>query len=225
MISSSIARKALMALTGLALLGFVIAHLAGNLQVFLGPEVFNAYGKKLEDFGPVLWIARLTLLAIFLIHIYLGAVLSAENRAARPVPYFRERTVKATPASRTMMLTGLLILAFVIFHLAHFTFRVIFFDQTPEVQLHGAQARDIYRMLVLGFQRWYVVAAYLVAQVFLAMHLSHGASSMFQTLGIEHPKYDPVIRRIGPVLAGLIFIGYVSIPTAVLAGIVTLPTP
>lgn len=224
--TSSIGRKGAMAVTGALLLGFVIAHLAGNLQVFLGPGVFNTYAHNLESLGPVLWVARIGLLAIFAYHIYLGLTLARENKAARPTPYVHQATVQASTPSLTMVLTGLLILTFVIYHLAHFTFRVVHFNKIPMTTIEGVDhpVRDVFTMLVMGFRVWYIVLAYLLAQVVLGMHLSHGISSVFQTLGLSHPKYDPIIEKLGPALAGLIVLGYVSIPAAVFSGLVTLPT-
>lgn len=217
--ASSIGMKWLMALSGLALVGFIIVHMLGNLLVFLGPDALNAYAVGLREMPlQLLWVARAGLLAAVLVHIFSAVRLTNLNQAARPDRYAVKKPVASTYASRTMMMGGLILLAFIVYHLAHFTFGVTNPDQ---FRVHDAQGRhDVYRMVVMGFQNPIVAGAYVLAMVPLALHLSHGASSLFQSLGIAHPKYDGILRGIGPFLSTVIFVGNVSMPIAVLAGIV-----
>jgi succinate dehydrogenase / fumarate reductase cytochrome b subunit len=178
-IASSIGAKTLMALTGLGLVGFVIAHMLGNLQVFAGPEKLNAYAKTLQDLGPGLWVARLGLLALFGLHVATAFRLVQANKAARPTPYVKKVDACTTYAARTMWVSGLIVLAFVLYHLAHFTVRVTGegFDG-PDYLLEGG-GHDVYAMVVDGFSVWWVAAIYIVANILLGLHISHGASSAF----------------------------------------------
>lgn len=222
MTRSSIGRKFIMAVTGILLFGFVVVHMLGNLQIFLGPDAINSYAHKLEELGPLLWMARFGLLAVFVAHIGCSISLARDNAAARPIAYHFPNTVQASYASLTMLYTGLLILAFVVYHLLHFTFRWVHYSGPLMTRLghSGIEVRDVYSMVVLGFQVWYISLAYMIAQVILGAHLSHGMTSVFQTLGLNSPKYWPVIAWIGPVAAGVIVLGNVSMPAAVLAGFV-----
>ena len=221
MLKSSIGRKFLMAITGAVLLGFVIAHMLGNLQIFLGPKVLNTYARGLQELGALLWVARIGLLVAFIVHIALAIQLQGENKEARPIPYEFDNTVKASLASRTMLLTGYVVLAFVLYHLAHFTFHMVHAEHiSPYVFADGKQGNDVYRMVILGFKNWFISGLYIVAQLVLGMHLSHGSSSMFQSLGINHPKLQPFLQKVGPTVATIIVIGNVSIPVAVLIGLV-----
>src|SRR4051794_22955462 len=162
---SSLGRKFLMALTGLGLTGFVIAHLLGNLQVFLGREALNSYAAGLKHLGGLLWIARGGLLAIFVLHVAYGVNLWLANRAARPVLYHFKQYREATLASRTMIWTGLVILVFVLFHLAHYTFFLVSPDFS---ELHDAQGRhDVYAMTILGFRNPFISLLYVVAMALL----------------------------------------------------------
>ena len=184
--TSSVGTKWVMALTGFGLLGFVCAHLAGNLLVFKGPDAINAYAKGLKDLGPGLWVLRLGLLGMFAVHVASAARLVALNNRARPVAYANTAPQETTYAARTMWMSGLIVLAFVLFHLAHLTLGLTHADHYA---LHDAEGRhDVYSMVVLGFQQWPVVAAYVVAQLLLGLHISHGASSAFHTLGVTHPS-------------------------------------
>lgn len=224
--NSSVGSKAVMAVTGLLLFGFVVAHMVGNLQIFLGPEVYNNYAHTMQGLGPLLWVARIGLLAIFLAHVVTSLRLAAKNRAARPERYVFEQTVEASIASRTMVLSGLVILVFVIYHLAHFTLK---WTNAPGEGLEytlksGVVTHDVYSLFVLSFRVWYIVLAYIVAQVVLAVHISHGMSSVFQTLGWKAAKYVPIVNRIGPTVALVILIGNLSMPIACFTHFVPLPS-
>ena len=219
-ISSSIGAKTVMALTGLALLGFVVAHMLGNLQVYAGPAKLNAYAKTLQDLGPGLWAMRLGLLAVFVAHVASAFRLVQANKAARPTPYVKKVEERTTYAARTMWMSGLVVLAFVLYHLAHFTFRVTG-EGFSGASYHLADGgHDVYRMVVEGFGVWWVSALYVVAQILLGLHISHGAQSAFQTLGVRHPRLAFLKSGLGPALAAVIVIGNVSIPLTILLGLV-----
>ena len=219
--TSSIGKKFVMALTGLAMFLFVVLHLAGNLQVFLGPEAINRYGAFLQGNVELLWPARITLLVIIVLHIWAATALTAENRAARPHAYAQQELVAASYASRTMLMSGLIILAFIIFHLLHFTVQAQAVNLTGHnfTELHDAQGRhDVFAMMVLGFQPLPVVIAYLVAMFLLFLHLSHGLSAMFQSLGWKSPARAELIARFAQVASWAIFLGYITIPLAIFMG-------
>ena len=208
-----------MAITGMALFLFVVLHLVGNLQVFLGPEELNRYGAFLQGNVELLWPARIGLLVIVGLHIWSAIKLSAENKAARPQAYAHHEVVAASYASRTMLMSGLIILAFIIYHLLHFTVQVpaINFAGRNFVELQDAKERhDVFAMMILGFQRPVVVIIYLVGQFLLFMHLSHGLGAMFQSLGWKSPAYAPLISKFAKVASWLVFVGYISIPIAIL---------
>ncbi len=213
---SSLFKKYVMAITGLMLFGFVIMHLLGNLQMFIGREAVNHYAATLQGLGGLLWVARFILLGTFAAHIITAVQLTRENRAARPVPYYKEDTIQASAASRTMMLSGLLILSYVIYHLLHFTLHVV--HTTHHTDHHGAH--DVYQMVVDGFSQPLITGVYVFAMIVLGAHLSHGATSVFQSLGLNTPKYQKYTRLVGPVLGFAIALGYCSIPVAVLAGLI-----
>jgi succinate dehydrogenase / fumarate reductase cytochrome b subunit len=235
-VRTSVGSKYLMALTGLALIGFVVVHMSGNLLIFAGSDALNSYAKALKDQGPLLWVARGGLLLVFLLHVVLGIRLALSNRRARGGRYVYEDTVQASWASRHMLLTGLAILAFLLYNLAHFTFGVVTtatvvedgkVEQKNYLDLHEAQdptkggpRHDVYAMVVSGFRNPWITLSYLVAQVFLWLHLWHGGSSFFQSLGVNHPAYNPLLRGVGPVLSTIVLIGNCSIPLAVLSGLI-----
>jgi succinate dehydrogenase / fumarate reductase cytochrome b subunit len=216
---SSIGRKMLVAVTGVILILFVVGHLLGNLQIFLGPEWINAYSQHLRDLGPLLWVVRAFLLTAVVLHIYFTIQLAIDNRRARPESYIDREYVKATFASRHMVMSGLIVLAFIIYHLAHFTVRVT----DPRFGLLKADPLgryDVYSMMVYGFQNIYVSAFYVIGLFLLTLHLSHGASSFFQSLGLNNKKLNPRLAFAGRIFAWLLFVGYTSIPVAVLIGLV-----
>ena len=215
---SSIGKKTLMALSGLILVGFVIMHLAGNLLIFLGADAINAYAKKLRDLGPMLWVARAGLLLAVIVHLVTSLQLSIENRRARPVRYAVQRWAETTLAARTMMLSGLLLLAYVVYHLLHVTFHVAHPELTRFTD-HGGRI-SVYAMVVLSFQRWPIVLAYMMGMAALGLHLSHGIASSAQTLGVNSERTIRIFAWIGRLLAFLLFAGYTAIPVAVLLGFV-----
>lgn len=220
---SSLGKKYLMAGTGGVLLLFVLGHLAGNLQVFLGREAINRYGDFLQSNAELLWPARVALGALLALHLWSAAQLTAENRAARPEVYARHKAVGSSFASRWMLMSGLIIFVFVVYHLLHYTVEVSAINLTgrdfetfkdPAV----ANRHDIFKMMVVGFSNGWVSAFYIVGIGLLCLHLSHGASGMFQSLGWKNEAWRPLLDKLAWVMAVLIFLGYVSIPVAILLG-------
>ncbi len=217
---SSIGKKAVAAITGLVLFGFVVGHLLGNLQIFMGPGPINAYAEKLRHLGMLLWAVRFFLLLALMIHIGVTLQLARENRRARPVPYKYQDTIQATKASRTMIVSGIGLFAFIVYHLMHFTLCTT----NPEfAYLKDSLGRhDVYAMMVLGFKNPVVSTAYVVAIGALCFHLTHGLSSYPQSFGFNNENCMPVFQYLGYAAAFLIFVGYVSIPVAVLLNFVKL---
>ena len=253
--NSSLGRKYLMALTGAGLFGFVVMHLLGNLTFFVGPAAINEYAAKLHSLGPLLWVARIGLLAMVAIHIWAAIKLSSENKKARQVRYegavepvdaHRKNQIVSRYASRTMIYSGLIIAAFAFYHLAHYTWKVpqingvdedfetfyvhekdaennqvAFETPLPEGKgEEGKNAVDVYRMVKTGFGVWWVSVFYVVAVGLLCVHLSHGLSAMFQSLGFKTKSTEKLINRFACTASWLLFIGYVSVPLAVLIGFV-----
>lgn len=219
--NSTIGMKWVMGLTGAGLVLFVLVHMLGNLQMYLGPDAINTYAEKLQHLGGLLWAARAGLLTLFALHVTSAIRLTLLNRAARPVAYQVVTPQVSAYAARTMMVGGIVLVTFVAYHLAHFTLGL---TDSANFTLHDAQGRhDVYAMVVLGFRQPLVALLYIVAMVPLALHFQHGASSVFQTLGANHPRYNRLFRAVGPVLGAVIFIGNVSIPLAILAGVIAYP--
>jgi len=216
LIKTSVGKKVIMAVTGLMLFGFVIGHLLGNLQIFLGPDPLNLYALKLEKLGPILWVIRSVLLTVFILHILTAIALVRENRKARPIAYTKPAQIQTTFAARTMAVSGFLLLVYVIYHLRHFTLNVT--DPQFAHLVDSSGHHDVYGMVILGFQNKWVSAIYIGAMAILSMHLSHGFSSLFQSLGWNNEKSEPILKRLGHVIAILIFVGYSSIPVAVMMG-------
>ena len=214
---SSIGKKTVMAVTGLGLLGFVIVHLLGNLQIFLGPAWLNGYSEHLEDLPFLLIPARIVLASMLLVHMATAMVLTVQNKRARPVPYSAEDTVQATLASRTMIFTGSAVLLFIIYHLLHYTWGIAHPQYFHFEDSEGHH--DVYSMVVLSFQDIKISATYLLALLVLSVHLGHGLSSFLQSLGLTPSGATKKIRKIGTALGWLIFAGYASIPVAVLSGL------
>ena len=214
----SIDKKAVMAITGLMLVGFVIMHLLGNLTLYFGPDGINAYAEMLDHLGELLWVARAGLIAAVILHILLAVSLTLENRAARPVGYAVKRSLHTTYAARTMAISGILLTVFIVYHLMHFTFRV-----THPALSHltdAAGRRDVYHMVVLSFQDPCLTAGYILAMALLCSHLSHGVGSFLQSLGLNDERLLPVVEKIGRLLAAALFVGYASIPATILLGLV-----
>jgi succinate dehydrogenase / fumarate reductase cytochrome b subunit len=233
--TTSVGMKATTAVTGFLLTGFVIVHLIGNLQVlplFGGREAVNSYAKSLKDLGPLLWVARGGLLTIFAVHIYMALTLTGRAQAARPVRYQHPATIQASTSSVTMPWTGLAVLAFAIFHLAHYTFGWVTTTRatdpitgiTADVNylslVDPAGRHDVYSMVVAGFRNPVISIIYIIAMGLLYMHLSHGIGSIFQTLGLNTPRTQPFITILSRILAILLAAGNIAIVVAVWTGLV-----
>ena len=210
---STNAQKAVMAITGVILLLFVFFHMVGNLQIFEGPEQINFYGVALRRFPEALWGVRVVLLLAVILHIWSSVKLASRKIKARPVSYAKKQNVASDYSSRTMYWSGPIILAFVIYHLLHLTVGVIHPQST-------FKEGDVYGNLVSGFQVWYVSAWYIFSMILLGFHIRHGAWSMFQSLGMNHPRHTPILKKAAAALAITIVVGYISIPISILLGIV-----
>lgn len=204
-------KKAVMAATGLVLAGFVAGHLLGNLQIFLGPDRFNSYARTLKSLPELLWPVRITLLISVILHIWSSVQLAVVKSEARPIDYVRTKSTASTYASRTMYMSGPILAAFIVYHLMQFTFGV---GGTPYME------SDAYGNVINGFRAPAVSLFYIVAMGLLCLHLRHGLSSIVQSLGLTHPRYTPRLKSIAVIVATLIFLGFVSIPVAVLAGLI-----
>lgn len=203
-----------MSVTGAVLTLFVVGHMLGNLQLYLGPEALNHYARLLRVEPPLLWTIRLVLLACVLLHAATGTVLWFENRAARPEGYACFRTVKATIASRTMLYSGLIVAGFIVYHLLHLTFGRI------EPRGYVMEEGNVYANVVQGFRDPFISGLYIVGQLLLYFHLSHGIQSLFQSLGWKGASYSGRIERLGSVVAFLVTAGNISMPVAVLVGLI-----
>ena len=202
---ATIGKKTVMAITGGILVGFTLVHMAGNLQIYLGAEAINNYGHLLKSNLAVLWGARLFLLGTLSLHLTAVFQLWSLKRKARPVAYQKLTPTKSSYASRTMYLSGPILLFFIVYHLSHFTT-----GQTHPQFEEG----EVYRNVILGFRDPIAFGAYLIAMATLGFHLTHGVWSAFQSLGVNHPKYSPKLRNLATGLTALIVGGNLSIPVA-----------
>jgi len=216
LVLSSVGSKYVMALTGLGLMIFVIAHMSGNLLIYFGREALNAYAHGLMAHPVLLWSARGGLLAIFLIHLFFAWRTWQENESARPIRYVYEETIQASWASRHMMLTGVVILLFVLYHLLHFTFGVI--DPGNFKYVLDPKEGDVAGMVIAGFRQPLIAVSYILAQIFLGLHLWHGGSSWLQHLGLNNRSYEAVVNKVGAVVAGVVVVGNCSIPLVIWIG-------
>ncbi|MCZ6673493.1 MAG: succinate dehydrogenase cytochrome b subunit [Verrucomicrobia bacterium] len=246
LLASSLGKKYIMALSGLVLSLFVLGHMLGNLQVFGDPYLINAYGYKLQHLPyGLLWIIRLFLLACVLAHIWAAITLKIQNKKARPEEYEQKATVQASLASRTMIMSGLIILLFLIFHLLHYTVRavpgheynqaivtndgteypaevILIKNGKPMVDSYGKplQVHNLHDMMVAGFSYPLISLFYVVATYLLCMHLSHGVSSMFQSVGLRNETWRYRLDIIGKIYGWVLFLGYASIPISIWLGVV-----
>ncbi|MGB9457775.1 MAG: succinate dehydrogenase cytochrome b subunit [Bryobacteraceae bacterium] len=214
-----IGKKAVMAITGVMLVGYVFAHLLGNLQIYSSdPEQINRYAAFLHNpsNAAALWAARSGLFVAVVLHIVAAVQLWLQNLAARPVGYVKKADVPTSYAARTMIWSGPIVGAFVIFHVLHLTVGAV-------VPLHelGPNMPDVRYNVINGFSNPWISGFYILAMILLCLHLYHGMWSMFQSLGISHPRYTPVIKKAAAVLAVAVAVGNCSIPIAVLTGLLT----
>ncbi len=219
-LGSNIGLKIVMALSGLVLFGFTVAHMAGNLQVFLGPEVFNGYAESLQGNALVLWGARSTLLTAILAHMYSAITLAMRSKAARPVDYKERKFLSGSYAVRTMKFGGFVLLAFVVYHLLHLTVGAVH-PSFEHCHYEGTHLTcSAYHNLTVGLSNPLVAGFYMLAQVFLGMHLAHGVWSMARTLGLSNPRYDGLARTAAWTFGGLVSAGNIVIALACVLGIV-----
>lgn len=218
---TSLGKKVIMAVTGLVLVGFVFGHLVGNLQIFSAPEKINAYAHLLQSLGPALWAIRGFLLLMVALHIWSAISLVLENKAARGKKgYADQQTLRASFASRTMKYSGLIVLAFIVYHILHFTTKTAYGPELFQVELHGEMVPDVHTMMVLGFQSPLVAGFYLVAIGLLSLHLSHGISSMFQSIGLRSRTWAGCLNKLSMALCILYFVANAAIVAACLSGFV-----
>ena len=209
---STVGKKVVMALTGAIGVGYVTAHMLGNLQVFEGAGKINAYAGLLKSNMGLLWMARSVLIIAVILHIVAAYQLARTSQKSRPVGYKRWRAAGSDFASRTMRWTGPLLALFIVYHLLHLT--------TGAVHPNFVEA-DVYHNVISGFRVWYVSVIYIVAMLMLALHLYHGAWSMFESLGVNHPKYNRLIRFLATILTAIVAAGFIAIPAAVLMGFIS----
>ena len=214
--SDSVGRKAVMAISGLMMVLFVVGHLLGNLTIFKGAEGINAYATKLHELAPVVWATRIVMGTAVVLHVFLSIQITLENRAAKPIAYAVKASRRATFASKNMIWSGLLIGSFIMYHLAHFTFRV-----TPDVAAWGKPGYEyqVYTMVIAALGEVVTGAVYLLAMFALFLHIWHGVQSAFQTLGLGNPKMLPRYGALAKVLSTVFLIGFGSIPAVILAGV------
>ena len=220
LLQSIAGRKIVMSLTGLSLIGFVTLHLLGNSSVYYGPGGMNAYAGTLYGLGPFIWLIRLLMLVFVSLHVFYGIVITLENRKAKPDAYAVTKRLRSTFSGRNMIWTGLLTGSFLVYHLLHFTFHVTNPEISASRHLDVMGRPDVFMMVVFGFRNLAVAILYILALSSLALHLTHGIQSMFQTIGLNTEKTEPLIIRAGIITAIIIFLGYISIPVAVITGIV-----
>jgi succinate dehydrogenase / fumarate reductase cytochrome b subunit len=220
--SSSLGKKFVMAVSGCVPFLFVVGHMIGNLQIFLPPEAINRYARFLQSNLELLWPVRIVMLTLVVLHVWSAVQLSLENKAARPVGYADATPYAASYSSRTMLVTGSVVAAFIIYHLMHYTLRIdtvngasVAFSALKDPQTGH---NDVYAMIITGFSVKWVALFYLIGVGLLCFHLSHGIAAMFQSLGLKNHVYGPCIDKLAKVIALILFLGYASIPTAVMLG-------
>jgi succinate dehydrogenase / fumarate reductase cytochrome b subunit len=216
--SDSIGRKVVMAVTGSLMVLFVIGHLLGNLTIFAGPNGINSYAVHLHELAPVVWGTRIVMGVAVLLHLFLSIQITLENSAAKPDRYAVQNSLRATFASKNMIWTGVILGAFISWHLLQFTFRV-----TPGLALgfDTMNRFDVYTMVVTALRGAFTGLAYLAAMVALFLHLSHGVQSVFQTLGLSNAFLLPRWGMVGKVLSVIFLAGFGAIPAVILAGILS----
>jgi succinate dehydrogenase / fumarate reductase cytochrome b subunit len=210
---AAIGKKIVMGVTGLIGIGFVIAHMAGNLLTFRGPEAINAYAHFLASTGELLWIVRLVLIGSVILHIVAAYQLTMQNRAARPEGYVNREPQVSTWAARTMRWGGVLLLIFIVLHIMHFT--------NPGWRPEGVfDKADVFTNIVMSFRIWYVTLFYVAAMMALGLHLYHGAWSSVRSIGVSQPSARPLHRTVALAIAVIVWLGFTAVPVAVFAGLI-----
>ncbi len=216
-LTASLGKKTLMAVSGVVWVVYVIGHMAGNLQFFLGPDAINAYAMALRDMGPLLWLARIVFAGALIVHVWSGILVWAENKKARPVPYAKTEYKETTLSSRWMIYTGIFLFLFIIYHVLHYTLHIT----NPEyATLTDSKGQfDVYTMMVMGFSNPVIAIIYILGMIFLALHLKHAIKSMFQTIGWNNPDWRPRLRIIAATVAIVVAAGFISLPLSVWLGL------
>jgi len=212
-LASTNGKKIVMAVTGVILFAFVVGHMLGNLQIYEGAAKINAYGRFLKSIPELLWGVRGVLLLAVCLHIWATIGLAVRNNQARPKGYARTKSVASSYASRTMYWSGPILFCFIVYHLLHFTAGIV---HPGSDFVEG----DVYHNMVTSFSVWYVSAWYILSMILLGLHIRHGAWGFLQSLGFNHPRHSPVIKRLAAVIAFLLVAGFISIPISVMAGLV-----
>ncbi len=218
-LKSSVGRKIVMAVSGLMMVLFVIAHLLGNTSVFGGPDGINAYAMKLHELAPFVWAYRLVMVGLLSLHVFFGVQLTLENSGARPRAYAVRKSLSATFAGKSMIWTGIIIGVFLIYHLLQFTFQVTDPEIAAGSHLDPLGRPDVFHMVVFSFRKTVISSIYIVALLALAFHLAHGIQSFFQTLGLNSETTFRGIIKSGKLAAFIILLGYISIPIIIFIGI------
>ncbi|HEU4879225.1 MAG TPA: succinate dehydrogenase cytochrome b subunit [Gemmatimonadaceae bacterium] len=210
---AAIGKKIVMGVTGLIGIGFVIAHMAGNLLTFRGAEAINAYAHFLASTGELLWILRLILIASVILHVVAAYQLTMQNRAARPDGYVNREPQVSTWAARTMRWGGVLLLVFIVLHIMHFT--------NPGWRPQGGFVKaDVYTNIVTSFRIWWITLFYVAAMLALGLHLYHGAWSSVRSIGLSQPSERPLHRTVALAIAVIVWLGFTAVPVAVFAGLI-----
>ncbi len=214
---SSVGKKVLMAVTGQVLVLFVIAHVIGNSTIYFG--ALNSYAEHLHALAVLVWANRFVMLAVISIHIFFGISLTLENRAAKPEQYAVKKSLRMTFASKNMIWTGLVIGAFLVYHLLHFTFQITDPATSASANFDTAGRPDVLAMVLAGFQNALISLIYIVSMAGLLLHLSHGIQSSFQSLGLNNEHALPFFEKAGSVMAYVLFAAFISIPVMILIGL------
>ncbi len=202
-----------MAVTGQVMILFVLIHVLGNSTLFVGG--LNAYAEKLRSIPPLVWATRIVMLAMLIVHVYLSIRLTLENNRANPELYAVKKHLKATFASKNMIWTGLVIGAFLVYHLLHFTIHVINPEMSASMNVDALGRPDVSAMVIANFQTFSISLIYIAAMIALLLHLAHGIQSSFQTLGLNNDRMLPLIIKAGSIVAVILFMGYISIPAII----------
>jgi len=220
LVDTTIGKKAVMAVSGVLLFLFVIGHMLGNLQVYLGPQAMNEYAELLHAKPALLWAVRLVMLAAVVAHMVTALQLTLRNRSARPVGYRMKKSVATSYAARTMAIGGPLLLLYLIYHIAHLTLGYTNGLGYQHLPLDASGLPDVYHNVISSFQVPWCVAVYVVAQILLGLHLYHGAWSLFQSLGINHRRYNETLRSVASAIALAVVAGFLAVPIGVYGGLV-----
>lgn len=221
-LKSTILSKVVMAATGVILVLFIIGHTLGNMQMYIGQEAFNAYAHFLQSLGELLWIFRIVMFISLILHVITSIRLKLLNLSAKPTKYKVKNYLKAKLTSRTMIWTGIMVFAFLVYHLLHFTGGIIDASNYGHPEAYGPggifERHDVYFMVIHSFQQLAISIPYIVGVVLLGFHLNHAIQSAFQTLGVNHPKYTPCIGRWSVGLSVIIVLLLISLPISILLG-------